>query len=153
MPSSPPSRPLVSAAAVVALAVVAASAGCEDTLTGPRVTSATIEPDRIPKQDRGMFDQYFRIEMQVSGFETEFEDVEFFIQTDSGEQPNPPLQLDGYPEFEPGSIVVDGIPQNWFSDIRETGVYPIGTEITSQQNQVRQRSITEVEVFDSTDGG
>lgn len=151
MPQLSVSRCLRLAGVSLALFVVFGSLGCEDTLTGPRVLSATIDPDRIPKQDRGMSDEFFDIEMETSGFESDVQAVEFFVQTERGEQTNPEPQEE--PTFETGRIVVNEIPKNWFADIDTVGTYPIGTEITSEQTEIRQRSITEVEVFDASNGG
>lgn len=152
MPSLVRSLRLLLSAGVVGALLLAA--GCQEALSGPRVLETSIEPDTISStENTGMTDQYFRVEMQTTGFDSEIETVEMFAQLDSGERPSPPPEdSEQYPQINDDrtEIILDTIPQTWFGQKGgqqvPPGVYQIGTEIVSADTKVRQRNLTEVEV-------
>jgi len=62
------------------LAVLAT--GCEEAFSGPSIDSAEISPAEVPESDTGMTDECFTVDLNVSGFEAEIDEVTIFIVED-----------------------------------------------------------------------
>lgn len=124
--------------------LVVGTTSCEEAFTGPTIVSLQIEPNTISvNQNTGMFDEYFNVTIQVSGFESPIDDVELFIvENDRPASKNPQRST----EIDGNTIRITRITQTWFQGM-EPGVYNIGaTVIDEGGTSDTQRNLAQVEV-------
>ena len=133
---------------LLGLVLLGSTTGCEEALDGSfggSISNFTIEPNRIPKIERGMGDEFFQVSMTVAGFDTPVTGVALFVQETGWEAPlNPEREL-----IVTGSTVeVRNLAKSWFSQA-QPDIYTIGATVTAEDgSQVTQRNLATVEVYE-----
>ena len=136
----------VALAALLGSLVVVTSA-CEEAFSGPSIDSMTVEPDTIPKTDVGMFDEFFTITIQVSGFEAPIADATAFIADNNKEAPE--THPDYRETVQGNTITMENIPKQWFKG-QPPGIYDIGAEVVDEDGTSdQQRNLATVTVTDN----
>lgn len=143
---------------LLAAGLAVATTSCEEAFSGPSIDSATISPSEIPASDTGMGDECFTVEMSVSGFEADLEEVTIFIVEDDNQRVTATpgtfdqCKTDTAPTFtEDGSrITVEGIPKTRLVSGLDPGEYGIGATIVDVEGgEVTQRGITTLRIVES----
>lgn len=134
--------------------LVATAASCEEAFDGPNIQSATIDPAQIPKNDAGMTDECFTVDMTISGFNAAVDEVTIFIVEEqsrsvtASEEGTTQCAPDALPKFETAGsqVTVRGIKKTLVNGL-DAGRYGIGaTVIDAEGNEVTQRDIATLEI-------
>lgn len=117
---------------------------CEDLLVGARVESMVITPNQISLSETGMTDEFFNIEMTVTGFD---EVIDKNSVTVYRQEP----RVDAVPE----SIIINGntikltrIAKSWFGDVSAAGTYNIGAELSSASQFINEQDLATITVVE-----
>ena len=117
---------------------------CEDLLVGARVDSMVISPDQISLSETGMTDEFFNIEITVSGFDEEIDKDSITIYRQDP-------RVDAVPE----SISVNGntikltrIAKSWFGNVTAAGTYNIGAELSSESQFINEQDLATITVVE-----
>lgn len=127
--------------------ILVVGTGCEEALNGavdgPTITSLTITPTSVPKNDTGMTDEFFDVTIRVAGFDAPIEDVELFIAENNRSAPNNPQKT---VDITGNTITIDNIQKTWFEGM-DRGLYNIGATVTDETGTSdTQRNLAQVEV-------
>ncbi len=102
-----------------------------------------ITPDQISLSETGMTDEFFNIEIQVSGFVGEIDKSSIHVYRE-----NPRV------EAVPESISVNGntiklsrIAKSWFGDVEEAGSFSIGAELSSDSQFINEQDLATITVI------
>ncbi len=117
---------------------------CEDLVLGAQVDSMVISPNRISLSETGMTDEFFNIEITVSGFNEA-------IDKDSITVYRQDPRVNAVAE----STVVDGntirlnrIAKSWFGDVSSAGSFDIGVELSSESQFINEQDLATIVVVE-----
>lgn len=142
----------VSAAGIVALLALVVGCGEDLTETGPQIESMTIDPSTITTSDQGMTDEFFTVQVQISGF-TEPIDLDssevFYIDSTGMEVSGNTMAADKTIQGATAdnvcpdvcTITFSRIFLNWFAGTPASETpYEIGAEIVSEPGDTGRAS-------------
>jgi hypothetical protein len=133
---------VLTAFAVVFLAVALTGCGELDDITGAEIVSLEIDPDTLNLSETGMTDEFFTATIVVSGFEDEVdvETANVFLQDPERVDAAP-----GFREIEGDTITLGMIAKTWVGDL-DPGVYSVGAEVSSATETVRQLDLATITI-------
>ncbi len=117
---------------------------CEDLVVGAQVDAMVITPAQISLSETGMTDEFFNVEITVSGFD---EAIDKNSVTIYRQDP----RVDAVPE----SISVNGntikltrIAKSWFGSVESAGEYSIGAELSSESQSINEQDLATITVVE-----